>query len=408
LLLYLGVMYVRPGDLFPALEGVPILDTIAAFSFVFMVLSLGFRRSIWPRVPQLTFLILFTVAIVLSQLQTLYLAAVMAAFRQFLVNALLFLLIVVSINSQKRFHRFVTALLLLTLFLAIDGLREHYVGVGWGGQVPIRGRIQGIGIFGDPNDLALALVVAIPLLMDRIGESRMVRRQFWVVSLAAVLAAILFTKSRGGMLALGIALLIYFGRKHFIRGLLITVVAATVFVTVNTDRVAETHTEDDSSMGRLEAWSEGLQMFKSNPLLGVGYGAFLDYHELTAHNSFVLSLAELGVAGTWPWLALVYCSIKGLLIKRGTGPVPRGGPRAWSQSLIASLGGYLVAAFFLSRLYNVVPYIVMGMAVAVLPLGAEDSNSVRVRFTPRDAGNVFAIFCGLLGVVYTMIKILAR
>ena len=56
---------------------------------------------------------------------------------------------------------------------------------------------------------------------------------------------------------------------------------------------------------RLEAWANGLEMFKSAPLFGIGFNGFTDLYEITAHNSFVLCLAELGLLGSTLWLAML-------------------------------------------------------------------------------------------------------
>src|ERR1700686_5663186 len=56
---------------------------------------------------------------------------------------------------------------------------------------------------------------------------------------------------------------------------------------------------------RLEAWANGLEMFKSAPLFGIGFNGFTDFLDITAHNSFVLCLAELGLLGSTLWMALL-------------------------------------------------------------------------------------------------------
>src|SRR5208283_5274590 len=63
---------------------------------------------------------------------------------------------------------------------------------------------------------------------------------------------------------------------------------------------------------RLEAWANGLEMFKSAPLFGIGFNGFTDLYEITAHNSFVLCLAELGLLGSTLWMALLVTTTAGL------------------------------------------------------------------------------------------------
>jgi hypothetical protein len=63
---------------------------------------------------------------------------------------------------------------------------------------------------------------------------------------------------------------------------------------------------------RLEAWATGLELFKGAPLFGIGFGAFTDFNDITAHNSFVLCLAELGLIGSTIWMALLVTTTMGL------------------------------------------------------------------------------------------------
>ena len=70
---------------------------------------------------------------------------------------------------------------------------------------------------------------------------------------------------------------------------------------------------------RLTTWATGLELFKHSPIFGIGFGNFTNFNEITAHNSIVLCLAELGLVGATIWLALLVTTTMGLnsLIARG-------------------------------------------------------------------------------------------
>src|ERR1700682_4357662 len=53
-------------------------------------------------------------------------------------------------------------------------------------------------------------------------------------------------------------------------------------------------------------------MFKSAPLFGIGFNGFTEFLDITAHNSFVLCLAELGLLGSTLWMALLVTTTAGL------------------------------------------------------------------------------------------------
>src|SRR3546814_18467251 len=70
-------------------------------------------------------------------------------------------------------------------------------------------------------------------------------------------------------------------------------------------RLQELDAGESSAYGRIESWYDGIQMFLANPVFGVGVGNFTYHTWLTAHNSFVLALAEHGIVGYTFWPAIV-------------------------------------------------------------------------------------------------------
>jgi O-antigen ligase len=153
-------------------------------------------------------------------------------------------------------------------------------------------------------------------------------------------------------------------------------------------RMQELDSSEASAAGRIDSWYEGIQMFISDPLFGVGAGGYTDVNPLTAHNSFVLVLAEMGIIGFTIWLAIAGYSFRMTLqvLKRGDevmDDVPAEVPdevvvagwrddRALTLTLLLSLVGYFVSAFFLSRSYVIILYLLVALIVA---------NYVRMRET---------------------------
>ena len=146
-------------------------------------------------------------------------------------------------------------------------------------------------------------------------------------------------------------------------------------------------------------------MLRSHPVFGVGAGLFTDHHPLTAHNSFMLAIAELGIFGYFFWLGIVAFSVMMLYqllrtnrpapllaeiagsspvtapptpidfaevpqVPHGVGTPDNADDVHWddwqraSRALMYSLVGTLVAAFFLSRTYAPNLYLLVGLIVA--------------------------------------------
>ena len=77
-------------------------------------------------------------------------------------------------DTPRRFRGFVHVLVALNLFLAVNGIVQYHTGVGLGHRRG-GGRREphpGTGIFNDPNDLGMTLVMAVPLLLWRRVRAR--------------------------------------------------------------------------------------------------------------------------------------------------------------------------------------------------------------------------------------------
>ncbi len=115
-------------------------------------------------------------------------------------------------------------------------------------------------------------------------------------------------------------------------------------------------------------------MLKSHPTFGVGAGNFTDHHPaLTAHNSFVLCFAELGLVGYFIWVALLVLTYKGLGQAVKDLPPPAEEHR-YAALLRSSLVGFLTCAWFLSRTYQPALYFILALCVSRRLLRPANTN----------------------------------
>jgi O-antigen ligase len=124
---------------------------------------------------------------------------------------------------------------------------------------------------------------------------------------------------------------------------------------------------EPNSASRLMAWGEGIAMFKASPLFGAGYGAFDSYSDLTAHNSFVLCFAELGLFGYFFWLGLIIASFSDLnaVLRSASGHGEHDEIVRYAAIIRVALVTFLVTAWFLSRTYLGTFYVLIAMAVVI-------------------------------------------
>jgi hypothetical protein len=225
-------------------------------------------------------------------------------------------------------------------------------------------RLRSVGFLNDPNDFAQVMVMVLPLLWWAVVPGRLLRNLLAVGVPSAVLAyAIYLTHSRGAYFGLAAMGLLAAHRKlGTFRTLLLTVLAVAAMGIVSIGG-RELSSKEESAAQRVDAWYAGWTMLKSQPLFGVGYGNFLDHHHLTAHNSFVLCFAELGLFGYFAWLGLIVLTFTGL--NRAVRCTPQEAPeRELAVTLRSSLTAYMACAWFLSRSYQPGLYVVLALGIA--------------------------------------------
>jgi O-antigen ligase len=132
---------------------------------------------------------------------------------------------------------------------------------------------------------------------------------------------------------------------------------------------------EEYAAGRVDAWYTALQMFQQRPFTGVGFGLFTEYNDLTAHNSWLLVLAELGLPGYVLWYCAIALSMQQLWrIAHADGqPLDTSvqnlsavaDDRLFATALFYSGVGILVTAFFLSRSYSVLLFLFWGWCAGV-------------------------------------------
>jgi len=245
----------------------------------------------------------------------------------------------------------------------------------------------------DANDFATFAVTAIPfgLFGLRVGRSALTRG-FAAAGLLLLTLAFLRTGSRGGFLALmvmGGYLLIKFKTVRIQWRLAaagaVVVVALAAASTEYWERMGTILSDDDynrtDESGRVQIWQRGLGYMLSFPVFGVGPNNFgtaegtlselatrqqfgVGVRWNAPHNSFVQVAAELGVVGIVLFIALFVTAFKALRVAGLRRRTPRGEPALLSQTLTASLLGFVAGAFFLTLAYSEMLFTLLALVVA--------------------------------------------
>ncbi|MFV1871984.1 MAG: O-antigen ligase family protein [Oleiphilus sp.] len=326
-----------------------------------------------------------------------------------------FLVVQNLINTQKKQQIVMLFLIFAAMVMVNDGMAQKAseAGVGWSGAMLSQGtRITYLGIFNDPNDLGMFLVMVMPLTLYFYQRVAFVLKIPMLASSAFILYGIYLTNSRGALLgAMSQVGLWFFNRYGLKKSMILGLVAApAALVVMSMFRAIDS--EEASAEGRLEAWYEGFQLLFWKPVVGVGMGQFAEHHYLTAHNSFVLVFSELGLSGYYLWVAFLTFSAYMLLVlwnKNVQGSIFEAAPQAEkdiARTFTYSLLGYLVTCFFLSRSYTPMLYIFCAMFVATFYRASGYEKGFKKIAFKDYSGKVFLFFTSSLVLIYFTVRFL--
>jgi O-antigen ligase len=172
----------------------------------------------------------------------------------------------------------------------------------------------------DPNDFGLVLAIAIPLALSLALRGRGWTRWWWFASVPAIIAAVLLTASRAGMIATCVALL--FAVWTWRRGDWVYRIATVIFAgglalslwsgpAPQRQRLATIGQEISTGTlhDRTRIWKAGLRALRCRRIGGVGLGAYpkavepwlgkstVKGFQYVAHNTFLSVLVECGAIG---------------------------------------------------------------------------------------------------------------
>lgn len=415
MLLYLAFVLVRPQD-YPDWEnlGIPVLPILLVAAFLFWLPS----RNKDLTAPQYLLLPAFLLVLMVSQIFNGWMGGAIAQLSSFGPAVLAFLVLSHATTDRKRVITTMALIVVCSAVLSVHGIEQVSQGVGWTGVgLSQETRIQYVGIFNDPNDLGLLFIMALPMAMFLASRGGLLglRRLFWWTGGGLLLYGIYLTSSRGALLALISVLGVWVWRR---RGMLMAAIlgaGALGGVMMLPSRMGEIDAGEASAAGRVDAWYSGMEMFVAHPLFGIGPGNFADNNfNLTAHNSFVLVIAETGFFGYVLWLAFVcYGFMMMLAVLRHepelTDPAAVADwkvERSIAMTLLLSQVGFYTATFFLSRSYVILLYVLAALVLGYY-LGARQRYPGLPRFElSRDLVRWPVAAVGSIIGLYLLVKIL--
>ncbi len=437
-LLYIFLSFFRPIELFaPALNEYRPMMLIWGLAFVLALGRAISRKEIAARATHLWLLVALCVAVAVSKVAAGWAGGAVVALSEFSPSVMLFVLAVLNITSLRRLKATCAVFSIAMIMASALSINAYHTGerarelvlrqnssahddaelagtdvsaTDAAQLIPAQDtsgwylwRIRGMGFLSDPNDLAQALVVVLPLLGGAWIRGRWLRNLVVVLAPGATVAyAIMLTQSRGAVV--GIASLLFFSVRRTLgtlRTFMLLGVLGLVAIVGNMAAGRGFSSQERSAEERIEAWTVGIQLIRSYPIFGAGYGNFRDHNRLTAHNSYVLGFSELGLVGYFIWLGLIVLIFKSL--SRVADDLPDGrAEKHMAGQLRAALVGFLTCAWFLSRTYAPSMYFVLALCTAAWWIGKQsaDEGPLRTQLAevPWAKTTVFYLIASLVAV----------
>lgn len=270
------------------------------------------------------------------------------------------------------------------------------------------------------NYFGLILVAVVPLAVERLLHAPgRLAKLIAAGTVAASVTAIVFTYSRGSLVALGmccIPMLVWvprrrLGRYLLVGGLAAVLLAAFALPADYTKRLsalsqvfsaAQGHVPADSALrGRLSEVTSAAMMFRDHPVVGVGYGNFEIHYpryaqmlgldarreERQAHSLYLEVAAETGIVGMLAFGALVIGTLAGATrARRGLAEIGDAAGARLATGFGIALLGYLAGSIFLHLTYPRYFWLLIGTGLALHALAGRESVVHPSRASQRSLG----------------------
>jgi putative inorganic carbon (HCO3(-)) transporter len=384
-MIYVIILLVRPQDWYEPLEGFRLIAVTAVLTVLAALITTPAEQPVAPVLTRNRYARLMWgmfMAVLLSQLSHFRLSGASDAFQEFGKICVLFFLTMLLTDRPVRVGKMMWVMVVSAAVLSISAFMQIQTGEGFGGMTPFGSyetedfRVQGSGVFNDPNDFAMLFIVAIAFTLSLFQTSKAFPSKAFLACMVPTFLTVLFyTQSRGGVVGLGAMLLAYFwlGNKRTIVRLLLASAFLVIAMAFGPARARESYYEG-SAAGRMIEWGIGNGYLKQYPIFGIGYQRWLEFETTASHNSFVTCYAELGLFGYFFWFALGWLVMKYVLrIARSPDVVGREISLV-ARGLFAGLVGFFTSAFFLFRTYNPVMYFLLGLGIGLIRYAQRQTN----------------------------------
>jgi hypothetical protein len=430
------VLLIRPSEILPQLEGIEL------YFYVIVACTLVAASDVLKYVtatpldeqPIAICVAALCVFIVLPHLVVLNLEAAWKAGYYLFKHVVYFFLFVSVVTTPGRLRAYTCGLLLIVAVSVTVAVLEYHQIVtlptlqavrdsetGAWGEIATFDRLQLSGIFKDPNDLCVWLATLVPLALYLLVQERDIFRRALGVGVLLLFAyAIYLTRSRGGFLAmvagLGVTVGMRYGRQ---RAALVAAVGLPLLLLMFAGRQTSIDANAGTGQTRIQLWSDWLDKFKGEPVLGVGVelpdidpAIAQDGHKVVAkighaaHNSFLQAFADAGFFGGCLFLGAFFTALWSLWRVGMARTLPRDPQvHAMRPFMMGAVAAYTAGAMTLSLWIAAPTYVVLALAACYPRINRGDPPMPPVRFDTRLLGRFVGLGIGFLVAMYVFVRV---
>jgi hypothetical protein len=448
-----AALFVRPAELLPALGDLPIY--LALIGSAILCNLQGLQTQVCKRTllqqPVNLCVLGMCLAVPVSHLaSSMYLAGAYHGFVAMFKVVLYYLMLVSVINTPQRLRQFmqVTALcgtiVVGASILDFQSFKARWGGVGetelfqimqedyfrdqddkvlkhvvetYGsdniGNTQMVFRMRGLGIFNDPNDVALLIAVSAVICVYFFADRELgAVRWAWVLPLFILGYGYIETQSRGGLMAMGAAGMVWLAMKYGRKTAMALGALGMLAAPLALGRAANMNVSDGSGQDRIQIWGEGLASLKSRHIFfGSGQGQYEEIAGHVAHNSYIHAFVELGYIGGTMFLGCFFLSAYAFyVLKRGRVRIEDAELRRMMPYIAAILAGWGVGIATLSRCYEASTYMVVGLSAAYINLAgySQQYPCPIVRWNAPTVKRLAFCSIALLAASFVFVRLFAR
>lgn len=403
------VLYARPSEFYPSAVTASMALVIALITFAwFIPTQLSLEGNITAMLPEVRLVFVYAAIGLIGMPLAMSPADAWLEFSGIFIRCIVIFIVLVNVvRTEARLNGLLYLALITAVWLSVGAVNDYRLGLLTVEGYRASGRGQ--GIFGNSNDMALFLVIMVPVAVAFLlrARSKILKAVFAATSLLMITATML-TYSRGAFLGLLVALAFMawrLGNQHraqiLVGGFLLAIAVLILAPGGYGERLASIFVPSLDARGSAEVRRgdllRSLYIAIRHPVLGIGMGNYasqMSYTGLVTHNSYTQVAAEMGLAALCCYTMFIVAPLRKL------GQIARNTLNVSAQSrfhfiavgLQASLIAYMVSSFFLSVAYTWYVFYLVGYAVCLRRIyEAETGVPVVVQTRSRRQGKQRAV-----------------